>query len=214
MQPLAYPFIFSPQPTVGILCFLLLGISYLLFQECPFTPLLLWIPPNISSLSGPPCLHQAVAHKGSRNLSIARKRTLSEVFMWYMDLYSSYFYTLNYRTFPSSLQSSCKELHRRWFDCTATNFIGLGNPRDYTTQWAPSTGIQLFIHVCGYKALLYSWTEKSLFFKELFFFFFSDLQLVFCSVHCMIIGTILAGRGKKLPWYLKYTIVNANIHVI
>jgi len=52
------------------------------------------------------------------------------------------------RTFLPSVQSSCIELHRRQFHCTTTNFIGLCNPRDYTTQWTPSTGIQLFIHVC------------------------------------------------------------------
>lgn len=87
------------------------------------------------------------------------------------------------RTFLPSVRSSCKELHRRRFHCTTTNFIGLSNPRDYTTQWAPSTGIQLFIHVYRYKEFLYSWTQQNSTLKDYIFFSRSAIRCLFRSLH-------------------------------
>lgn len=105
------------------------------------------------------------------------------------------------RTFLPSVQSSCKELHRHWFDCTATNFIGLGNTRDYTTQWAPPTGIQLFIHVCRYTAFLYSWAKNQFSFKKYFLFCRSTIRFVFRSQHGNSYNS--GWKGEKNPMIFK-----------
>lgn len=150
-------FFFSPQYTVGVL-FFLPGASYMLFQEYSFTSLLLWIPPNIP-LPVCHCVYFKLSPTRAVAISFScqRKDSLKNLDVAYESVFKLVLHTKLDRIFLPSVQSSCKELHRRRFHCTTTNFIGLSNPRDYATQWAPSTGIQLFICVCRYKAFLYSW---------------------------------------------------------
>lgn len=68
------------------------------------------------------------------SFSCQLKDSLKNLHVVYESVFKLVLHTKLDRTFLPSVQSSCKELHRRRFHCTTTNFIGLGNPRDYTTQ--------------------------------------------------------------------------------
>lgn len=88
------------------------------------------------------------------------------------------------RTFLPSVQSSCKELHRRWFDCTATNFIGLGNPREITLHsehhLLASNYLYVYVDIKHFSILE---LKNISFLKNHIFFYRSAISFLFRSLH-------------------------------